>query len=542
MSESVSREEFQRNLSDSGLLEVEDLRSALDVLDSLPGNPDGETLARYLARTGRLTAFQAEAVLRRRFADLRVGNYDVLSQVGAGGMGAVFRARHRRMKRVVALKILGRQADREGTFARRFQREVETIARLGHPNIVMAFDAGEAEVGLYLVMEFVEGRDLGTEVASRGPLPAADAVDRILQAARGLAYAHGQGFIHRDVKPANLLRDSSGLVKVADLGLARLEAQDSDEAGGSLTQAGGILGTAEFMAPEQAIDSTSVDHRADIYALGCTLFFLLTGKAPYQANSVMALLLAHRDKPIPSLCEVRPGLPAALGEVFRKMVAKKPEERYQTMAEVVRALEELRPAASAPEAGPAAPGPLPTNALPFQPTVALDSAEQLRSSDFSVGTPESSIVAAPTCADVPRIADMTVVLAEPSRAQASIVRKYLRELGIERIHATGSGREALVLAKEPGVHVLLSAMHLADMTGLQLAQALHAEPDCQGVGFVLASSESDGGAGQPLESPRSVLLPKPFDLRQLAESLAKATVRTPDELNQPRPHATKASK
>src|SRR5262249_10723586 len=148
----------------------------------------------------------------------------------------------------------------------------------------------EAEAGLFLVMEFVDGRDLGTEVARRGPLPAADAIDRVLQAARGLAYAHGQGFIHRDVKPANLLLDSSGLVKVADLGLARLSSPETDKAEGSLTQAGGILGTAEFMAPEQAIDSTAVDHRADVYALGCTLFFLLTGRAPYAAHSLMGLL------------------------------------------------------------------------------------------------------------------------------------------------------------------------------------------------------------------------------------------------------------
>ena len=162
-------------------------------------------------------------------------------------------------------------------------------------------------------------------------------MDCILQAARGLACAHDHGIIHRDVKPANLLRDTAGVVKVADLGLAQLSTSETSSVNASLTQAGSILGTADYMAPEQALDSATVDHRVDIYSLGCTLFFLLAGRPPYSAGSIMALLLKHRDAPIPSLHEARPGVPAELDELYRRMVAKRPEDRPPTMAEVVHA-------------------------------------------------------------------------------------------------------------------------------------------------------------------------------------------------------------
>ena len=199
-------------------------------------------------------------------------------------MGTVFKARHRRMNRVVALKVLSRDTAGQSSFAQRFQREVETVAQLAHPNIVMAYDAGESENGLYLVMEFVDGHDLGSEVAQRGPLSAADAVECIIQAAGGLACAHDRGVVHRDVKPANLLRDAAGVVKVADLGLAQLNNPETNSVNASLTQAGSILGTVDYMAPEQALDAATVDHRVDIYSLGCTLFFLLTGRPMYSAE------------------------------------------------------------------------------------------------------------------------------------------------------------------------------------------------------------------------------------------------------------------
>src|SRR5262249_36064062 len=218
MAKKLTREEFLRNLSDSGLFSKEEMRATLA---ALPGAQaaDGEALAQRLIAAGKLTPFQAAAVSERRFEELVIGNYQVLDRLGAGGMGTVYKARHRRMKRVVAIKVLSRRVGQSERFVQRFQREVEAVARLSHPNIVMAHDADEVEAGHFLVMEFVNGLDLATEVQKHGPLPVREAVECLAQAARGLGYAHGQGIIHRDIKPANLLRDVSGAVKVADLGL-----------------------------------------------------------------------------------------------------------------------------------------------------------------------------------------------------------------------------------------------------------------------------------------------------------------------------------
>jgi phosphate ABC transporter phosphate-binding protein len=338
---SVSREQLLQNLKDSGLLPADDLQRLLASLAET-GETDGQALARQLVSGGKLTAYQASAVLERRFTDLRIGAYDLLDLLGKGGMGTVYKGRHRRMKRLAAIKVLAPEVARQSTFAQRFQREVEVLAQLSHVNIVLAFDAGESDAGPFLAMEFVQGRDLASEVKEGGPLSVADALHCVLQAARGLEYAHAQGLIHRDVKPANLMRDTSGLVKVADLGLARIKSPGVTENESALTQAGGILGTVDYMAPEQALDSTAVDHRADIYSLGCTLFYLLTGRALYSGASLMSLLVQHREAPPPSLLDARPEAPAILNAIFQRMVAKWPEARYPTMTEVVAALEEAR--------------------------------------------------------------------------------------------------------------------------------------------------------------------------------------------------------
>ena len=372
MSQTISREEFVNRLSGSGLLSGDDLRTALAGIGDVAGVADARALARGLIETGRLTSFQADAILDGRLPQLFIGNYTILSRLGAGGMGTVFKARHRSMKRVVALKILSRDTTAPSDHALRFQREVETIAQLSHPNIVMAFDAGEAENGLYLVMEYVDGRDLATDVAQSGPLSVADALDCVIQAARGLAYAHEHGIVHRDVKPANLLRDTAGVVKVADLGLAHLSSSEANSVDASLTLAGTILGTADYIAPEQALDSATVDHRVDIYSLGCTLFFLLAGRPMYSAGSLMALLLRHRDAPIPSLHQARADVPPEVDDIYRRMAAKKPEDRYPSMAEVAGALERVRGAIAVSDARPVHGGLSPVGASPTDVTMAGD--------------------------------------------------------------------------------------------------------------------------------------------------------------------------
>jgi serine/threonine protein kinase len=303
---------------------------------------DPQELAKLLTAQGLLTQFQIAALSEGRGAALRVGNYDVLDRLGAGGMGTVFKARHRRMKRVVALKVLAANLSENPVFVKRFQREVETIASLGHPNVVMAYDADEAEVGHFLVMEFVNGLDLAACIERFGSMPLPQAVNCILQAARGLAYAHSQEIIHRDIKPHNLLLDGNGVVKVTDLGLARLNhGAEGPAAGTDVTMAGGVIGTADYMPPEQAVDSTTIDHRADIYSLGCTLHYLLTGKPPYSAPTIMSLLLKHRDAEIPALGATRPESPPQLNDLFRRMMAKQPEQRVQQMSEVVAELEAI---------------------------------------------------------------------------------------------------------------------------------------------------------------------------------------------------------
>jgi serine/threonine protein kinase len=440
------------------------------------------------------------------------------------------------MKRIVALKVLSRKVAEGETFVQRFQREVETIAQLNHQNIVMAYDADEAEVGHFLVMEFVKGQDLASEVQKAGPLSVADAVNVILQAARGLEYAHARGIVHRDIKPANLLRDVSGMIKVADLGLARLSST-ADAAGeqASITQAGGIIGTPDYMPPEQALDATTTDHRADVYSLGCTFFFLLTGRAPFKGGSVMALLLKHRDAPIPELLAVRPDAPAELDTIFRRMVAKKPNDRFQSMMEVIAALDAVKE--KLPSQTSAGPAPRQPAAAPQvnEITVAADSWSQLMAKG---GQPGETI--SPQTDSAPparrRVAELVVVLIEPSRTQANIIRKYLQQLGIDKVHTTGSGKQALELAREMHADALLSAMHLSDMTGIELIEALHASPDHAGVGIILASSDSEADeTGVLARCERAVLMPKPFDLKKLAQALADATGVSATDLLAPIP-------
>jgi serine/threonine protein kinase/DNA-binding response OmpR family regulator len=509
MGTKLSREEFVRNLRDSGLFSPEEVDRSIEAAPD-PQAADGEALAGRLIAAGRLTFFQFAALRERRFADLLIGNYDVLDRLGAGGMGTVYKARHRRMKRVVAIKVLSRSVAGSEKFVQRFQREVEAVARLSHPNIVMAYDADEAEVGHFLVMEFVNGRDLASEVQQRGPLPIREAVDCVVQAARALDYAHAQGIIHRDVKPANLLRDAGGVVKVADLGLARFNDQlarpPEDVAG--LTQAGSIMGTVDFIPPEQALGLTNIDHRADVYSLGCTLYHLLVGRPPYQGPTLMAILLKHREAPIPSLCAARGEVPAALERVFRRMVAKKPEERFASMAEVVRALEAL---ALAAEEQPHTAAPTPTV------EVALG-----RPDTAAAGAADRTLDLPP--AGQPDVRGMTVLLVEPSRAQAVIVRQYLQELGFPDPPTAPSGQKALQIARTALPRVVICAMHLADMTGVQLAQKVQAEGPLSSTGFVLITSQADAQeANLPRQAASIVRLAKPFDLERLAQALAAAT-------------------
>jgi len=329
----------------AGLMTVDESRGWLYRLppERRPADPMG--LAYALVEAAKLTTFQAEELLAGRGRMLLLGDYTLQERLGVGAMGQVFRARHRKMNRVVALKILQPSLARSPDMTLRFQREVQAAARLIHPNIVAALDASEHEGLHFLVMEYVEGCDLAKLLKQQGALRATQAIDYILQAARGLEHAHAEGIVHRDIKPSNLLVDKRGVVKILDLGAARMESAwgeplpEDDE---GLTYTGNILGTVDYMAPEQAMNLRHADSRADIYSLGCTLFRLLTNQRLYSGESVLERILAHRESTIPRLRDHRPELPQALEGLFARMVAKRPEDRYATASDLIHDLEAIR--------------------------------------------------------------------------------------------------------------------------------------------------------------------------------------------------------
>jgi putative intracellular protease/amidase len=286
--------------------------------------------------------------------------YRIVRRLGAGGMGVVYQAEHRLMERAVALKVISRSLTSNPLAVERFLREVKAAARLpGHPNVVIAHDAEQAGDLHLLVMEHVEGVSLNKLVEQRGPLSVGRACHFVRQAALGLQHAHEHGLVHRDVKPHNLMVTRQGQVKVLDFGLARL----CEGAPGTgprrvrkLTTVGTVIGTPDYIAPEQVGDSHTADIRSDVYSLGCTLYFLLAGQPPFPSGTAVEKALSHVESAPRPLSELRPGLPPALLEVLERMMAKAPDQRYQLPVEVARALEAfVKPAASSEEERPPQP-------------------------------------------------------------------------------------------------------------------------------------------------------------------------------------------
>ena len=333
----LTSEQFLRQVAASELLTAEDIASIVAALPEERRAGDGEQMARELVRQKKLTRYQAEQIYSGKGKMLVLGNYVVLDKLGQGGMGVVLKAEHKRLKRLVALKVMSANIVKTPDALKRFHREVEAAAKLRHPNVVATDDADEAKGTHFLVMEYVEGTDLSALVKKQGTLSVQQAVQCIIQAARGLEFAHAQGVVHRDIKPANLLLDTKGTVKILDMGLARIEGDSGSQ--GELTSTGAVMGTVDYMAPEQALSTKHADARSDVYSLGVSLWYLLVGRCVYEGDTLMSKLLAHRDAAIPSLREFNKEVPESIDLVFRKMIAKKAADRYQTMTEVIRDLE-----------------------------------------------------------------------------------------------------------------------------------------------------------------------------------------------------------
>lgn len=336
--------EFLQRVKLSGV--IHDSTAVASALEAAEQTSSSQAAAELLLQRRLLTEFQTRVLLDHDDIPLSIGEYVVTDKLGRGGMGYVLKARHRRMHRDVAIKFLRPEFTASEDLRRRFDREVRAAAVLHHQNIVTAYDAGEHSNGCcYLVMQYVAGDDLAQLVKKLGPLPIPKTIDLIRQAAEGLAFAHEKGIVHRDIKPGNLLLDHDGVVRILDLGLARMRTSPGDsmqgESESDLTASGNMMGTVEYMAPEQALDAKAVDHRADIYSLGCTLYFLLTSRPPYRGSTMMRCLLSHRDDEIPSLCALNARVPQELDDILRRMLAKAKEDRFASMRQLVEVLKKV---------------------------------------------------------------------------------------------------------------------------------------------------------------------------------------------------------
>ena len=336
----MTANEFLDLLRRSQLVEEDQLTKLLGAVAAknkhrLP--EDAEPIAEAMIVAGILTEWQAEKLLAGKHKGFMLGKYKLLRHLGKGGMSQVYLAEHMLMKRKVAIKVLPSNRVEDSTYLERFRTEARAAAKLDDPNIVRVYDIDNDGKTHYIVMEYVDGRNLHVLVKEDGPLGYERAADYIAQVARGIAHAHAMGLVHRDIKPANCMVTKHEVVKLLDMGLARLI---DDEASLTLENNENVLGTADYLAPEQALNSHKADARADIYSLGCTLYFLLAGHPPFPEGTISERLLKHQVEQAPSIFKERPDAPSVLVNICNRMMAKRADERYQTAGEVAERLTE----------------------------------------------------------------------------------------------------------------------------------------------------------------------------------------------------------
>ena len=473
---------MQQQLLDSGIANSTELEQlGIGLNDEAPIIRD---FTDSLVEEGRMTAFQQRRLLSSEDGPLMIGQYVLRDRIGEGGMGAVFRSLHQRMQRIVALKLLHPKAHGSKDSIDRFLQEVRAAGRLNHPNIIAAYDAGECDSGHFLVMEFVDGSDFKEILNQSGRLNIPQAIDVIRQVATGLQYAHEQGVIHRDIKPANLMRDVSGTVKIADLGLARLTSGVQwDDPDSQLTQAGMVSGTVDYMSPEQARDTSSVDNRTDIYSLGATLYHLLTGQPMFVSGALMDRLISHRTDARPPLQDMVADCPAELDSIYQKMTAVALDDRFQSMQEVLEAL----------------------NALSGQHTQ-----DSLQSDTWN---PVESVA----------------IVVENSKLQARVVEKLLNEVGIEDVRICLNGREALALLETLPADFLLSSYNLPDISQSEFVSHIRNNMKWLSTAIVFMTSDTlpDATATRLLNRNSVHVVSKPFTGQQLHDKLQSIAQSVP---------------
>ena len=525
-----------------GVLHKDEIDSAFEKYPEAASIDDRDALGDFLEQIGLITAFQAGELRNKRIADLAMANYLILDRLGEGGMGTVFRARHKRMRRIVALKVLNPEIQENPDHLQRFQREIETLARLNHPGVIQAYDADFGPSGFFLVLELVEGSDLDGIVRKNGPLPVSEAIDAMIQSAKALQYVHDQGMVHRDIKPQNLMRNRQGDIKVADLGLVRLtEAESSDDHNKQgLTQQFTIAGTLEFMAPEQAENTSGVDNRADIYSLGCSLYYILAGKNVYTGKSVMDKLMAHMTHPIPSIRELRTDVSEKLDNVFMKMVAKTVDQRYQTMNEVIADLENIKMMEKVSNVAPtniviipqAAQTETDTGTAFFETPMAKRPPSELEgtlifnpgqktSIQNNLNNATTAFIESPSqsTVELSQIDSAKVLLVEPSKLQGMMIGNQLKSLGIADVKFAVSGADAFEQFSKGGYKAIVCSQNLPDCSGIELAQKIKAAPSGKGISFILITSNIDNEMESLAAKVDFKILRKPFTPEQLQSTL-----------------------
>jgi serine/threonine protein kinase len=324
-----SAKSFLELLERSGIVSDDHLKQELATLSHKANGRvvNIQELSSHLVDSGLITSWHTEKLMAGKYKGFFLGKYKLLGHLGTGGMSSVYLAEHRLSGQRRAIKVLPRKRVADKSYLDRFYLEARAAASLDHPNVVRIYDICNESDTHYMVMEYVKGKDLYDLVKDDGPLPYDKAVDYIAQAAEGLAHAHLRQLVHRDIKPANLLLTPDGVVKILDLGLALVN-QD-DDASLTLLYNEKVMGTADYLSPEQAVNSHNVDLRADIYSLGCTLYFLLTGHPPFPKGTLAQRIAMHQTKEPADIRDSRENCPAALVDICNQMMAKNPDDRYQ---------------------------------------------------------------------------------------------------------------------------------------------------------------------------------------------------------------------